>query len=422
MITTLSTEQTAALEAIQGWHRDAIRGRAKQVFRLFGPAGTGKTTIARHVPEMLRKGWEQSSFGDPDILYAAYTGKAAHVLRKKGCDGAGTIHSLIYTPTKINHSDVIDELRRMVACGEAEPKDRRKLAELEKEHGKLVFRINDGSPLAGAWLLIVDEVSMVGYGLAQDLLSFGVPILVLGDPEQLPPIHGEGFLTEGHEPDVLLQEIHRQALDSPVLQLAHRVRTSNRRDKGVTDYDAPAIAELAAYDQVLCGMNKTRWHLIQMIRDHLGLPRGVPSPGDRIICLNNNKALGCFNGQQYVVIASLNPTVIDTYELLLLDPDTNQSQQFTVYASGFKSMDSRDNGSTGLIAKMTFAQAVTVHKAQGSEWGNVLVVDESGKHEWLAKKDGKSEADAQRHGRRWLYTAITRAAQSVTLAKASSYL
>ena len=72
------------------------------------------------------------------------------------------------------------------------------------------FLLNEQSLLRDADLLVLDEVSMVGHEMAADLLAFGKPILVLGDPGQLPPIKGEGAFTRG-EPDVMLTEIHRQA-------------------------------------------------------------------------------------------------------------------------------------------------------------------------------------------------------------------
>ena len=69
--------------AVSNWLKDK---NGPQVFRLFGWAGTGKSTLARYLAEGVRS-----------VKYAAFTGKAALVMRKKGCRGASTIHSLIYT-------------------------------------------------------------------------------------------------------------------------------------------------------------------------------------------------------------------------------------------------------------------------------------------------------------------------------------
>src|SRR6266404_9279040 len=84
-----SPEQDAALKAVAEWLKAKPgQGNVPLVFRLFGYAGTGKTTLARHLAEGV----------DGKVLYAAFTGKAACVMRSKGCRGASTIHRLIYKP------------------------------------------------------------------------------------------------------------------------------------------------------------------------------------------------------------------------------------------------------------------------------------------------------------------------------------
>jgi hypothetical protein len=176
-----SPQQDRALCAAARW----LHAGGAPVFRLFGYAGTGKTTLAKHLAEHI----------DGRVRFAAYTGKAAHVMRAKGCKDAGTLHSLIYTCT-------------------------------ETEDGPL-FELSGQSPLAEAALLIVDECSMVDAKLGKDLLSFGKPILVLGDPEQLPPVHGAGFFTAA-APDVLLTDIQRQARDNPIIHMATTVREGGR--------------------------------------------------------------------------------------------------------------------------------------------------------------------------------------------------
>ncbi|MEY4562335.1 MAG: ATP-binding protein, partial [Pseudomonadota bacterium] len=145
-----SPQQDQAIKAVKDWLADK---RSPQIFRLFGYAGSGKTTLAKHMAEDV----------DGEVLYMAFTGKAALVLRKKGCVGASTIHSAIYKP------------------------------EEDPVTGHMEFKLNPDSPVATAGLVVVDEVSMVGEDLARDLLSFGSKVLVLGDPAQLPPVKGEGF-------------------------------------------------------------------------------------------------------------------------------------------------------------------------------------------------------------------------------------
>src|SRR5262252_10348710 len=96
-----SPHQDAALRAVAGWLKSKPgRGRTPQVFRLFGYAGTGKTTLAKHVAEGV----------DGKVVFAAFTGKAALVMRRKGCAGASTIHSLIYKPPESNEETPTFEL------------------------------------------------------------------------------------------------------------------------------------------------------------------------------------------------------------------------------------------------------------------------------------------------------------------------
>src|SRR5215471_8517785 len=212
--------QAAALTAASTWLK-ATRGRAS-IFRLFGYAGTGKTTLAKHLADGV----------DGKVLFAAFTGKAACVMRSKGCQGAATIHSLIY---------------RARESGEETPS----------------FELWDEAPASKARLIVIDECSMVDAELARDLMSFGVPLLVLGDPAQLPPIQGGGFFTDA-EPDAMLTEVHRQAQDSPIVRLSMQVRNGERLAVG--DYGPTSVVKRDDFDprraletdQMLVGRNTTR--------------------------------------------------------------------------------------------------------------------------------------------------------------------
>src|SRR3954469_18553543 len=181
-----SPQQDAALKAVAEW----LRRGDKPVFRLFGYAGTGKTTLARHIAEGV----------DGDVAFGAYTGKAALVLRSKGCADASTIHSMIYRSR-------------------------------ESDEGGPQFVLNRQSAAAKADLIVIDECSMVDEELGRDLLSFGRPVLVLGDPAQLPPVKGGGFFTEA-EPDIMLTEVHRQAQDNPIIRMSMAIREGGRLARG----------------------------------------------------------------------------------------------------------------------------------------------------------------------------------------------
>src|SRR6266581_2978056 len=155
-MTVFTPHQDAALNAVADWLKAKPgKGGTPQTFRLFGYAGTGKTTLARHVAQAV----------DGKVLFAAFTGKAALVMRSKGCERASTIHSLIYKTRE---------------SGEEVPS----------------FELWDDAPASKASLIVIDECSMVDAELGRDLMSFGVPLLVLGDPAQLPPIQGGGFAGE----------------------------------------------------------------------------------------------------------------------------------------------------------------------------------------------------------------------------------
>src|ERR1700742_3794953 len=190
-MTVFTPHQDAALTAVADWLKARPgKGGTPQTFRLFGYAGTGKTTLARHIAESV----------DGQVLYAAFTGKAALVMRSKGCERASTIHSLIYKTRE---------------SGEEIPS----------------FDLWDEAPASKAELIIIDECSMVDAELGRDLLSFGIPLLVLGDPAQLPPISGGGFFTE-HQPDVMLTEVHRQAQDDPIVRLSMSIRAGEYLEPG----------------------------------------------------------------------------------------------------------------------------------------------------------------------------------------------
>ncbi|QDZ01574.1 AAA family ATPase [Nitratireductor mangrovi] len=372
-----SPQQDDALKAVSRW----LKAGQPQIFRLFGYAGTGKTTLARHFAEHV----------DGGVQFAAFTGKAAQVLRSKGATNARTIHSLIYRPR--GEEAVEDE-----ATG--------------KTSINPTFSLNRQSPVARARLVVIDECSMVDEALGRDLMSFGTPILVLGDPAQLPPISGGGFFTE-HEPDFLLTEIHRQARDNPIIRLALDVREGREFMKG--DFGTAQVIgreevdqELVLdADQVLVGINRTRRRYNQRLRELKDFDGLFPQSGDKLVCLRNDPAKGLLNGSLWKVMTASKETVKPGINLLVSpeedDPDRGVAK-IKLLKAAFEDPDADIPWSTKKrYDDFDYGYALTVHKAQGSQWDNVVLFDES-----FAFRDTRQ---------RWLYTAITRAAERLTVVR-----
>lgn len=430
-MTQLSAQQIAGIEQIREWYENVTVGLTPghNVFRLFGPAGTGKTTMAKVIPEAL---------GLRNVYYGTFTGKAAHVLRSKGAGPVSTIHSAIYYPTtslearaalfeardhleklqaylvpmEINEPDEAENIKARIAELETA------LPELEAAARRLSFEWNPDSEWGRADLIMLDEVSMVNAKLAADIEAYGVPILVLGDPAQLPPVDGGGYYTNAR-PDYLLTEIHRTALENPITALATRVRESAGPRLGLTheDMEPASLARAMQHDQVLCWSNKMRWALTKGIRQRLGRPEFEVVAGDKIMCLTNNKDLAVFNGQQFEVLDATAGTLGPT---LRVRTDEGQEKEIPVYQDGFMGRELQDQakgsgaGQKGGRMLATFSQVVTVHKAQGSEWGSVYITNELPRMMGATKRQ-KGLDEAVDQGRQWLYTAVTRARETVTI-------
>jgi exodeoxyribonuclease-5 len=363
-----SPQQDAALRSVSRWlaSRPGANGHP-QVFRLFGYAGTGKTTIARHLADAV----------DGKVSYAAYTGKAALVMRSKGCAGAGTIHSLIYR-----------------SRGESEEAP--------------TFVLNPDGPASKAKLIVIDECSMVDEELGRDLLSFGVPVLVLGDPAQLPPVKGGGFFTEA-EPDAMLTDIHRQAADDPIVRLAMTVREGGRLAVGdygesrVIRRDAVAREAVLQADQVLVGLNKTRRAYNARLRELLGRAGARPVVGDKLVCLRNDRTKGLLNGGLWTVVEMrASKSNLVSMRVAPEDDPGAKPVRVAVMPAFF---EGQEEGLPYELRRHSdefdYGYALTVHKAQGSQWDTVYLFDES-----YAFRE---------HRQRWLYTALTRAAKRVTV-------
>jgi exodeoxyribonuclease-5 len=333
---------------------------------LGGYAGTGKSTV---VAERIRR--------LPRFRVCAFTGKAADVLRRKGVP-ASTIHALIYLPVETVWLDDDGVVHRGVRWERRSPAD------------------FDGAGF------IVDEASMVSRDLYNDLLRFDLPVIIVGDHGQLPPV-AAGAFNPMADPDLTLETIHRHAGEIP--RFAEFIRKGNppsewRKQKGFTGERVRfttraglgvACAD-AEPDQTVCAFNKTRVLLNRAAREHFGYPADQPVPGDRVVCLQNDRRLGVFNGQQGHVV-SVNPAV----ERLVFRADGHDYSVLYV-DEAFNAHERPERDPHGRLP-FDYCYAITVHKAQGDEFNHVLVVEEF--------------CSAWEHCR-WAYTAATRAREKLT--------
>jgi exodeoxyribonuclease-5 len=432
MSITLTDKQRAAIATIKDWFEN--RTKQQQVLRVFGYAGVGKSTIVRYAIEELGLSSGTSGSQTGDVLYAAFTGKAALVMTRKGTP-ASTIHSLIYRVSEANPVE-IEKLNAEAArireklplLGVAErlfEESRLRSLELRlKDAHKPRFVLNSESVLRDAKLLVLDEVSMVGPDLARDLLAFGKPTLVLGDPGQLPPVKGEGAF-DTDQPDVLLTDVHRQAGDSAIIRLATRAREGTPIPYGEHDAfvwkmrrsDVDASGLLKA-DQVICGRNATRMALNLAMKQAAGFAAPYPTgAGEKLICLRNRNDIGLVNGM-FVALHEIEAdrddiaftAAITTEDGCKVGGEANgRRERFRVYRGHFDDhlspdpdRERRDHHKKRTTIECVWGWAITCHKAQGSSFPNVVVFD-----------DGLGRTPLDRA--RWLYTAITRAEKGLVI-------
>lgn len=360
----LSDEQGSAVKKIKQW----LSGNGAQRFVLAGYAGSGKTTIARYLSGDIGHG----------VHFLAFTGKAANVLREKGCPNTSTIHSAIYTRVE------------------------------DERTGEVSWILDHESPICSARLVVVDEYSMIPKDLREDLEKLAPRILYLGDPFQLPPVKGQCDI----EPDLMLQEVHRQAFDSHIIRIATQVRIDEILHKAQVNYilhddmqyisaaksrENPDIFTNA--DQILVGYNRTRLGFNNRFRERLGhSEKGVfPQAGEKVICLRNNRELKIFNGQIEVLEEAANERKDgETVDFVFGGQRIQAWRQPFIGEDVPKHYDQRE------CELFDYAYAITTHKSQGSEWDNVVIYNQP-------------IGNDQREKARWIYTALTRAKKKCVL-------
>lgn len=398
----LNADQAAADKKISDWF---FKG-TKQFFVLTGYAGTGKTALLKHVVKETLK---------LDDLYSAAfvtpTGKAATVLIKNGVS-ACTVHRLIYQSQTVEQEVEINGKKITVE--------------------RLTFRRRENIDKA-IKLIVLDEASMVSDDVLADIANFGVKVLLCGDNAQLPPV--EGFNSFLKEPDYTLTQIVRQQQDNPIIRLSQLAREGkpipfgNYGDKAFVLYGRKFIGDsrarlLMRSDQIICGLNKTRAKINDEMRLALGF-EGLPKSGDKLICTLNNWETFIDGEARFNLVNGIIGTAIEPFYDMdahmgfmqfkpdFLDENCPEALPFDtgVFEDGeyrYKHGDTfakfDENGEPTdvfTLNRFEYGYCISCHKAQGSEFDNVIIFDES-----FAFKEDKN---------RWLYTALTRARKKLIL-------
>lgn len=446
---TPTEHQFQAIRKVGDWFKNASideSGRA-DVICFGGYAGSGKTALLPIIIEYL-------GIDPEDVAFCAPTGKASLIMSTKLREGgintsAKTIHSSIYLPKSLkadvlearlkNINGILNELgpisdktkdRVVFFEGEATTHlhlfDLLKMTKqnLDKAYTKTegpTFTLNVQSKIFNKRLIVVDEASMVGQDIVEDLRSFGVPILAIGDPGQLPPV-GDAAGFDISNPEVFLTEIHRQAKDNPIIWLATLAREGKLLPYGNHGGKVRVIKRSqddVSYDpdrdvQVIVGTNSNRWRVTDRIRAALGYDSDAPMPGERLICCRNSvNIVGMVNGSMVETIESVDELIKGSSSFVLRHRDEEGNERSSVVYQGLFeehqgkkkdhfTADKRDAYySRKANEHFDWAWAITCHKSQGSQWNDVCVHDESG----AFREDSA----------KWLYTAITRSSDLLTV-------
>ena len=398
----LTSTQNAALKAIGHW----LNHTTDQEFILAGYAGTGKTTLLQ----------EFINGRDELTLCVAPTGKAASVLSKRLENAiVTTIHSALYKPVMASPVKLEDLMMELV--NDPENKELKEAIEIERDKltkAKLGFALNDKGKIRHGDLVIVDEASMVTNRIRTDLANTQARILYVGDPGQLPPVMDVGFFRDAR-PDVMLEEVLRQALDSGIIRMSMEIRQGRAIPLGRYSDDARKLEKTAVhfdewlgFDQIITGKNTSRRKINRFFRTKRYPDAGrsiYPLRGDKLICLKNEFEDNTFyiNG----VIGSCLADVPKSDDLpWLVAPELLYEGEIIkdvcMWKRGFEQnydetlKDDMHFERQGM-RQFDYAYGITVHKSQGSEWDRVIIADDQ-----MSTRD--------RDFRKcWLYTAVTRA-------------
>lgn len=434
------------------------------VLAIIGKAGSGKTMLLAKLVEALQTAGVDLVSGDYEgrkrkdkrtIAVLAPTNKAASVLRNRGVP-ATTIHRILYTPVyDPQYEKVAEWLAESGAkpvieglTGEAMDRAWRVYQDTKSVPAALAAAGLRGSDFITGWkrrespldIGFVDESSMLDEKQFEDLKEIFPTLVLFGDPAQLAPVGQSGEMVFERLPDskkLILSRIHRQAEDNPILDLAHAladpdldfhsfetmIEDAARRDDRI-ELAARVDSDLMARSPVLVWRNATRIRLIKAFRAAHDAPENALLPGEPLICdglelpLKHRKrridleARGLIKGAQVIYLGpGKRPGFSRLHVLGALDPQISAASIVKI------ELPDQDEPFLPFAAHMGAAflhgAAVTIHKAQGSQWDEVQVFAPD---LYAASRAGRLEA-GQALWKRLAYVAITRAAHRLIWVK-----
>lgn len=364
-----------------------------------GYAGVGKSTLIQHIIANLGLGYDE-------VAYVTYTGKAAEVLRRKGCPNACTAHRLLYYNNKLADGTFIHK---------------------PKPHLDKAYKV-----------IVVDEVSMLPKDMWNLLLSHKIFVIACGDPFQLPSLIKEQDNHVLDKPHVFLKEIMRQAEGNEIIKLSLGIREG----KYIPEHDGNTVKVIRQKDvipgmylwadQIICSTNSRRREINEYVRALKGFD-GDPHEGEKLISLSNHWNITAFGDDSALTNGTIgfihNPYFDNAHypvkfrwfpkkiPLIRGEFITDVGENFgylpidkTFLETGEKFLQPN---AENLLMKMKalsndipldfdYGYAISVWKSQGSSWGKVMVFEEG--HPY-------NELEHQRA----LYTAITRAEDKLVL-------